>query len=528
MSLPVPNLDDLRFQADLVDEARRRIIRYCPEWTDYNLSDPGITLIELFAWMTELLVYRLNRVPDRNYLKFLELMGVQMQPASAARVELTFLLSAPFPIMPEDDTVAIVPQGLEVMTRPTEEEEAIIFTTNERLVIAPPQLTQLRRETDFHKNYLPRLAVEPCPVFSQPRPREGDTFYMGFDEGQDIRGNLLRLSFECDETQAVGVRREDPPLVWECSLGDGLWEEVPPSTRKGERDTTGGLNNARGSLVFYLPLSIKPDQVHGRAAYWLRCRVEQRREEQGMYAESPRVRNVTAHVLGSTTWATHGVQVLNEHLGISDGEPDQVFHLQNAPALGLLPSESIEVEERRGSEMAFVPWERVGDFSQSDRFDRHFVLDEVSGEVHFGPSVRQADGSMRQYGRVPEVGRRVRIARYRHGGGAAGNVPAGRIQLLRSAVPYIDRVVNLKRAEGGRDQESLEELKMRARREIRAQERAVTAEDFADLARGASRAVARVICQAPTHVAAPGRGARSWASSYVARLGGAAGGARGF
>ena len=61
MALPTPNLDDLRFQRDLVDEARLRIIRYCPEWTEYNVSDPGITLIELFAWMTELMVYRLRR-----------------------------------------------------------------------------------------------------------------------------------------------------------------------------------------------------------------------------------------------------------------------------------------------------------------------------------------------------------------------------------------------------------------------------------------------------------------------------------
>jgi hypothetical protein len=54
MTLPAPNLDDLRFQSDLVDEMRKRIVRYCPEWTEYNLSDPGITLIELFAWMTEI------------------------------------------------------------------------------------------------------------------------------------------------------------------------------------------------------------------------------------------------------------------------------------------------------------------------------------------------------------------------------------------------------------------------------------------------------------------------------------------
>ena len=141
MPLPEPILDDLRFQQDLVDEARRRIIRYCPEWTDYNLSDPGITLIELFAWMTEMIVYRLNRVPEKNYIKFMELLGIQLQPASSARAELTFRLSTPFPVGPEDDTVAVVSQGTEVATRPTEEEEELIFTTDERLVIRPPRLT---------------------------------------------------------------------------------------------------------------------------------------------------------------------------------------------------------------------------------------------------------------------------------------------------------------------------------------------------------------------------------------------------
>jgi predicted phage baseplate assembly protein len=75
MPLPVPNLDDRKFQ-DILDEARRLIPRYCPEWTDHNLSDPGITLLELFAWMTDMLLYRLNRVPEKNYLKFLDLIGV--------------------------------------------------------------------------------------------------------------------------------------------------------------------------------------------------------------------------------------------------------------------------------------------------------------------------------------------------------------------------------------------------------------------------------------------------------------------
>jgi predicted phage baseplate assembly protein len=101
MTLPAPNLDDLRFQSDLVDEMRKRIMRYCPEWTEYNLSDPGITLIELFAWMTELMVYRLNRVPEKNYIKFLELLGLQRKAASSACTDLTFWLSVPLPFSPD-------------------------------------------------------------------------------------------------------------------------------------------------------------------------------------------------------------------------------------------------------------------------------------------------------------------------------------------------------------------------------------------------------------------------------------------
>ena len=65
MSLPAPKLDDRSFQ-DLVDEAKRYIQERCPEWTDHNVSDPGVTLIEAFAWMTDLLLYRLNRVPERS------------------------------------------------------------------------------------------------------------------------------------------------------------------------------------------------------------------------------------------------------------------------------------------------------------------------------------------------------------------------------------------------------------------------------------------------------------------------------
>ena len=109
MTLPAPNLDDRRFQ-DIVDEAKRRIARYCPEWTDHNVSDPGVALIELFAWMTEMILYRLNQVPDRLYVKFLELVGIELASASPARTDLLFTLAAP-----PEQTIR-VPAGTQVGT----------------------------------------------------------------------------------------------------------------------------------------------------------------------------------------------------------------------------------------------------------------------------------------------------------------------------------------------------------------------------------------------------------------------------
>ena len=497
MSLPAPNLDDVRFQRDLVDEARRRIIRYCPEWTDYNLSDPGITLIELFAWMTEMIVYRLNQVPEKNYIKFMELLGMQLQPASSARTDLTFWLSVSLPIAPDNHEPVVVPQGTEVTTRAQGEEGEIIFTTDRMLTIVPPRLNQVRRQDEFHKDYLPRFGMETFYAFSQPKPKPGDTFYLGFDEERNISGHILQLTFECDQTQAVGIKREDPPWVWECSMGNGVWEEVPPSTRPGERDTTGGLNNPRGSLVLYLPLGLKPDLVNGRSAFWIRCRLEQRRPEQRMYSESPRVLDVTALSLGATVPATHAVIVENEILGRSNGEPGQIFKLEQTPVLALRPSETVEVEEKRHGETVFAPWQPVADFSRSDRYDRHFCLDTASGEISFGPGVRQPDGTVRQYGRIPEANSMIRFSRYRYGGGTRGNVPADSLQGLTTALAYVARVTNLRRAAGGQDPEDMEELKARTRRELRAQLRAVTAEDYEDLAKKATRSIARVKCNIP-------------------------------
>ena len=92
MSLPKENLDNKAF-SDLLKEALSRIPVYAPEWTDHNVHDPGITFIELFAWLTEMQIYRLNRISDRSYRKFLKLMGIpKLKSANAAKVDVTFSL----------------------------------------------------------------------------------------------------------------------------------------------------------------------------------------------------------------------------------------------------------------------------------------------------------------------------------------------------------------------------------------------------------------------------------------------------
>lgn len=495
MALPAPNLDDLRFQRDLVDEARKRITQYCPEWTEYNLSDPGITLIELFAWMTEMIVYRLNKVPEKNYIKFLELLGLARSPASSAKTDLTFWLSVSLPMSPESDQTVTVPAGLQVRSDSTTDE--ILFSTDRELLIVPPILAQLRKETEVNKNFYERLGIEIFYPFDRTRPKPGDTFYLGFDPQNDIRGHILQLQFECEPTEAVGIRREDPPWVWECSTGGQTWQELTLSQQQGEKDTTGGLNNESGSLVVYLPLEARPREMHGRTAFWLRCRIEQRYPSQGMYTESPRVTSIRAFSIGASVPATHAVVVENEALGVSRGEAGQEFQLEYAPILELGDGETLQVEEVRSGELVLAPWTFVPDFSHSGPHDRHFSLDAASGRVLLGPSVRQSDGSMRQYGRIPESGRNLVFKRYRYGGGVRGNLPVNSIRTLTSSLAYIARVTNLQRSHGGRDAETLEEVKLRAQRELQAQKRAVTIQDYEQFVMDYSRSIGKVRCLNP-------------------------------
>src|SRR4051812_8789237 len=132
MSLPVPNLDD-RSWKQIVDEAMRLIPRYAPEWTNHNASDPGITLLELTAWMTELILYRLNRVPEKNYLAFLDLIGVKLRSPQPAHTLLTFSLV-------DGAERQYIKEGTQVATPQAADEDTVVFETERDLLVTGVKL----------------------------------------------------------------------------------------------------------------------------------------------------------------------------------------------------------------------------------------------------------------------------------------------------------------------------------------------------------------------------------------------------
>lgn len=475
MPLPAPNLDDRRFQ-DLVDDAKRLVQRRCPEWTDHNVSDPGVTLIETFAFMVDQLLYRLNRVPDRQYLKFLDLLGIKPFAPTVASGEVTFWLSA------ARDVPVVVPAGTHVATVRVETEDPVTFETAEELAIVPCRLDRVMTaaagaEAADRTGELGGADYFPC--FSDP-PVAGDVALFGLSDPVPGCAVLLRMDWV---VAGRGVDPTDPPLVWEASTDDG-W--VPCEV---ERDGTGALNRA-GELVLHVPAGHAASVVKGRRAGWLRCRLLEPAEGQAFYHAPPRLRTAEAATLGGSVRALHAELVVQEMLGLSEGVPGQRFTVQRPPVVS--GDEPIEVEVAGGD--SWTIWREVSDFAESGPDDRHVTVDRASGEVVFGPAIRQADGSVRQFGAIPPKAAPIRVARYRTGGGRRGNVAANSLTVLRDPVPFVSTVTNRVAATGGVDGETVAETSARGPLMLRTRERAVTADDYEQIARQAAPEALRVRC----------------------------------
>jgi len=202
------------------------------------------------------------------------------------------------------------------------------------------------------------------------------------------------------------------------------------------------------------------------------------------------VSGLAASTVGGTIDALHAEIIEDEVLGASDGVPGQTFQVLNTPVLG----GAAEALLQTSSEEGWQDWLPVENFAGSGPGDRHFILDAMSGEVRFGPAVREPDGRYTQYGAIPPRGVTIKLRRYAVGGGRQGNVGKGAIQTLKSSIPFVAAVENLARAQGGVDGETMDEAKARGPILLRTRSRAVTAEDYEAITAEAAPEVARVRC----------------------------------
>lgn len=479
MALPSPNLDDRRFQ-DLVDEAKRMVQRRSGVWTDHNVSDPGVTLIETFAYMTDLLLYRLNRVPDKIYLKFLDLLGVQLFPPNAATSEVTFWLSAP------QADVMTIPRGTRTSTpRQSSSTQPIVFETIEDLQIVPSMAASAStvsasgQETDRSS----LLSRQSFSAFSDP-PVPGESLLIGLPDA--VPSNVVNLRFNC-RIEGVGVNPDNPPLVWEAFDGSG-WKAC-----EVESDSTGGLNKS-GDIAVHIPRSHATALLNGERAGWIRCRVTEPSQEWPFYSSSPRIQALTVSTIGGTVEVINAETHDDELLGYSNGTAGQRFALEHAPVVR--PERPVVVLV--GGEAGWQEWEAVSDFSRSDVDSLHFIFDISSSEVIFGPAVRDSDGKLKSFGAVPAKDAPIKVRRYQSGGGRRGNVQAHSITMLKNPIPFVAKVENRIPATGGVDGEDLEEAKVRGPISLKSLARAVTADDYEVLSREAAPEMVRIHCLA-TH-----------------------------
>jgi hypothetical protein len=199
MAILLPNLDDRRWQ-DLVDEGRALIPLYAPEWTDQNVHDPGITLMELFAWLAELDIFALNRMTDRARLKFLRLIGIEPQPPTAATAVLSFSLkpgSGAIDLPQEVECSGLDPFGVET-----------VFRTLAPLTVTPANVVavQLKNSQGFQDLTERWRRNQAFGAFGDV-PELGAELYLGLDKPV-AAGQSFSLFFTFANSHAIYAERE--------------------------------------------------------------------------------------------------------------------------------------------------------------------------------------------------------------------------------------------------------------------------------------------------------------------------------
>jgi predicted phage baseplate assembly protein len=256
--IPPPKLDDRTFN-DIVEEAISMIPRYSPEWTNHNPSDPGITLIELAAWMTDLLIYRLNQVPDKNYVAFLNLLGIKLRAPRASRALTRFT-------MVEGTIKQRVPRGTQISTPQATEEHTVTFETARDVVVSAARPDRCFSYFDDAYSENSRY-IDPLPGANQPAfevfagaQRIERFIYLSDPRlGNAGEASLLRVFLGTPERGGRDLARL---LEWEYWEGT-RWKDLEPAMVEVDR----------GEVAFVGPLRFEPTSVNHIEGLWMRGRL---------------------------------------------------------------------------------------------------------------------------------------------------------------------------------------------------------------------------------------------------------------
>lgn len=496
MPLVEPKLDSRKFE-QIFRDARLRIPQYTPEWTDFNDSDPGITLLQLYAWLTEIMLFEMNRLPELNYVKFLKILGLELASAQPATAHLTFT--------PDGKTgVVSLPRYTRVEASPPDANTPITFEIEGGLDVTatPLQVVQVfdgARFSDVSDRNADLRGQTYRPFGWLARP--GNMLYLGFavPKPEDLENFpnkqvfperiSLRVFLKADTLAGAPQNAADsrlPPkspvkLTWEARReGSERWWPLD-----FEDGTTAFMREGYIRISGpQRPKATIEGSFNQAEMYWLRCVLQE-----GSYPAErvPEIDFIRANVTEAFSLTTEQ----DELVGISEGVPDQTFQLARRPVQP--KTLKLEIRRSRTQDTAAVDaqpfpadapdrpdetWELVDDLLASQPNSAHFTLNATSGEIHFG------DGKQ---GKVPPAGLEIIARSYRYGGGTSANVAAGLIGDLRTSATGANSltVTNERPAVGGADEQKVEDLMTEAPRRLRSQGRAVTAEDFQALAEAA-------------------------------------------
>lgn len=483
MSLELPDLDDRSYE-ELLTDARKRIPVHAPAWTDHNAHDPGITILELLAWVAETHTYELDQVTDAHRRKYLELVDIEPRPPTPATVELS--LSIEGATAETTDARATrdpldghdIPAGTALLAG-TDPDHRQHFRTTHDLVFTAARIATVLvdHEGDIsdHSRANGRSGLHYRPF--GPDPSAGDACYLGFD-ADPFAGGRLELGVDFHEANLPAPASHgdeavsfEPSVrcVWEHCTHPGQWysRDGWASLAPDHDETRSLYRGGRISLPRPAGWRDNPATIaeHDEPRYWIRCRLAaptSARTGDPHYEVPPQVNAIRPNVVR----AVHERPVSDERLGTDDGrdrttsEPHQRFHLDAAPVQA--------ATVRVGGES----WQLVDDFAAASPDDRVAVLDRAEGTVTFGDGRR---------GRIPEPGQPVR-ADYVAGGGTAGNLSAETDWQFTTTSRERIKISAPEPPRGGRAAEPVADALARARAQRTVPYRAVTAADYAFLA----------------------------------------------